>query len=301
MKQLLLFFTASFFLSAAYAQWPVAQPGLGTAVGTIYSMGREIRQAQAEKERQREQEELDFAYAQVVTLADTFYSHQEYEKAISHYERALGLKNETYAKTQLAKAKTELGRRNRDPYQRNIDEADSLYALLMYDAATLRYQKALELKDEKYPKDQVAKIQLETERWQKVHFSGLVIAGKRTDDQTSKAFSDDPWSDFVAVGKYEWIDRALTYSNFQTLDGIAVPPDTRLIIYRDRQFKGPVLLDVTGPAIIYNVVHMPPADILSQAYTPARLEETFPKSTRMQSSSDMQQWVNGSMEITHIK
>lgn len=301
MKQLLPLFFAFFSLSAAYGQWPVTPPGLGQAVGTIYSMGREIREEKAEKDRKREQEELDFAYAQIVTQADTFYNRREYEKAISHYERALGLKNEPYAKEQLAKSKTNLWRLNRDPYQVHIDEADSLYKLLMYEEAISSYKEAIALKDEKYPKDQVAKLELETDRWQKVHFSGLIIAGKRTDDETSRVFSDDPWSDFVAPGKYEWVDRALTYSNFQTLDGIAVPPGTRLIIYRDRQFKGPVLLDVTGPAIIYNFVHMPPAEVISQTYAPQRLQETFPPSVRVQSTSDMQQWINGSMEITRIK
>src|SRR3989344_4872199 len=263
MKQLLLPFFVFFALQTVYGQLPVAQPGMGQVFSTVSSMGRGLRQANEAQKREREEEERDYMYTNFITLADTFYNRQQYEKAISQYQQALLYKN-----------------------QPSIE----------------RYNEAITLKSgEQYPRDQVTKANLELARWKTVHFSGSPIAGQRVDEQSSKAFSDDPWSDFVVAGRYAWTDRALTFSNFTELDGVAIPANTRLIVYSERDFKGTVLLDITGPAIVYNSAGIPPTGFFTETYTTPLLQETFPPAVRTQSNSDMHLWINGSMEILTIK
>lgn len=302
MKQLLLSFFVFFALQTVYGQIPVWQPGLGTVVSTVSTMGRGLRQANEAQKLEREQEERDYMYTNFITLADTFYNRQQYEKAISQYQQALLHKDEQYPKDRIALATVAQRRLNGDPYQLVVDKGDSLYTLSLYQSAIDRYNEALVLKSgEQYPRDQIAKANMELARWKTVHFSGLPIAGQRVDDQTSKAFSNDPWSDFIVPGQYTWIDRALTFSNFTELDGVAIPANTRLIVYSERNFKGVVLLDITGPAIVYNSAGIPPADFFSETYTTPALQKTFPPAVRTQSNSDMHLWINGSMEILTTK
>ncbi|ASS48022.1 MAG: hypothetical protein A3D31_00975 [Candidatus Fluviicola riflensis] len=302
MKQLLLPFFVFFALQTVYGQLPVAQPGMGQVFSTVSSMGRGLRQANEAQKREREEEERDYMYTNFITLADTFYNRQQYEKAISQYQQALLYKNEQYPKDRIVLATAAQGRLNGDPYQLAVDKGDSLFALSQYQPSIERYNEAITLKSgEQYPRDQVTKANLELARWKTVHFSGLPIAGQRVDEQSSKAFSDDPWSDFVVAGRYAWTDRALTFSNFTELDGVAIPANTRLIVYSERDFKGTVLLDITGPAIVYNSAGIPPTGFFTETYTTPLLQETFPPAVRTQSNSDMHLWINGSMEILTIK
>lgn len=301
MTKLLLAFSMCVSLQSIFGQFPVMPPGTGQAVDAVSTIARGLRDAKAAQKRAREQEETDFQYANTIILADTFYNRRQYEEAIVRYRKALTLKDEQYPKDRIAQATVELGRLKRDPYQLAIDAGDSLYKLMRYEAAVGHYNKALALKAEDYPQKQLAKANAELERWKKVHFSGLRIAGERVNDSTSQAFSDDPWSDFVAPGKYEWVDRALMYANFQLLDGIAVPADTRLVIYSERNFRGTVVLDVTGPAIISNSGSRRPEQDLLEVYAVPVLQETFPPGVRTWSASDMHLWVNGSMQIIPVK
>ncbi|MDH4471345.1 MAG: tetratricopeptide repeat protein [Fluviicola sp.] len=302
MKQLLLLIIVYFTQQTAYGQLPVFQPGLGTVVSTVSSMGRGIRQANEAKNSAREQEERDYMYWNFISLADTFYVHQQYEKAISQYQKALEYKDEQYPKDRIALAAVAQRRLNGDPYQLAVDKGDSLYALYQYQPAIDRYNEAIALKSgEQYPRDQISKINLELSLWKTVHFSGLPIAGERVDHQTSKAFSNDPWSDFIVPGNYSWVDRVLAFSNFTELDGVAIPANTRLIVYSERDFKGTLLLDITGPAIVYNSANIPADSLFSETYTTSILQETFPPEVRTQSNSDMHLWINGSMEIITVK
>lgn len=302
MKQLLLPFFVFFSLQTVYGQLPVGSPGLGTVVSTVSSMGRGLRQANEAQKREREEEERDYMYTNFITLADTFYNRQQYEKAISQYQQALSYKNEQYPKDRIRLATAAQARLDGDPYQLAVDKGDSLLALSQFQPALDRYNEALALKPgEPYPKDMIAKTNLEIARWKTVHFSGLLIGGERVDEQTSRAFSNDPWSDFIITGEYPWIDRVLTFSNFSQLDGIAVPANTRLIIYSERNFRGTTLLDVTGPAIIYNSASMPSDSLFTETYTAPLLQENFPPEVRTRSTSDMHQWINGSMEIRTVK
>ena len=301
MKQtstLILFLT---FLSTSFAQFfPGGLPGAGQVVTTVGTIGRNIYQAKQMQEQNKEREEFEANYAAIVADADTLYNRGKYEEAISGYNLALSIKQEQYPKDQIGRATIEIARARREAYQLLIDKSDSLYAEMSYDAAIAGYKEALSIKSEQYPNDQVLKANAEIARWKKVHFSGLLISDTRIDELSSKAYSDDPYSDFVRPGKYASMEQYLTYSGYQVLDGIAVPANTRLIVYNEQNFKGKVLLDVTGPAIISNsrLKNTPDAaETHVKNYSLPVLQSLFPQSVRQWSATDMQTWLKGSMEI----
>jgi hypothetical protein len=135
-----------------------------------------------------------------------------------------------------------------------------------------------------------------------VHFSGGLISGFQ-DPGCSKAFIDDAYSNFLPPGKYDLIATSLPKAVSSTFDGIAIPPDTRLIIYSGANFTGNVLLNVTGPVIINNLI-WEEVDLYSGAnkkYYEADLQKTFPPEHRYWSASDMHLWQNGSLEVIQIK
>jgi tetratricopeptide (TPR) repeat protein len=268
----------------------------GIPASDVFQVGRAatsifggLKQAKDAQDRRRDAE----AYRELITDADTLYNRGEYTSAIALYNQSLFMDStQRYPKDRIAAANTELARLEKDPYQMLVDEGDSLYREMYYDVAIARYDSALVMKREKYPQDRRALAELELQRWKTVQFCGLPITDERIDGITSKAYSDDPYSDFLVPGKYKWLDAELTYSNFQTLDGIAVPEGVRLIVYSKRDFTGNVLLDITGPAIVNNAKKTIP-DVAAAK----RLQEAFPSAVRTVSSSDMELWVKGSALI----
>jgi hypothetical protein len=304
MKQLFTLILLLTLLPVAHGQvtpLPVGG-GFGQVVNAAGKITRGVVQAKTQQDRQSEQEELDQYYIDLIGMGDTLYSHKNYTDAIIRYNEALRLKQEQYPRDQIAKAQAAIARQNRDPYQLMIDQADSLFTRMYYEEAILRYNEALTLKQEPYPNTQIAKANAELERRKKVHFSGLIISDTRTDGVSSQAHADDPFSDFLQPGRYASVYRALLYSNFRTLDGIAVPAGTRLVVYSERDFKGAVLLDVTGPAIVNNsrLQQDPPSAVAHTRTFTDRLQSDFPLTVRTWSATDMQQWINGSMEITTL-
>lgn len=267
---------------------------------TATNIGRGLRDAKQAQDRNREMEEAELRYDALIVRADTLFTNQQYQEAIDSYTEAMRIRPNEYPREQIIRAQVELDRVNQETYQLTIDRADSLYRKMEYEQAIAQYKEALTIRDRPYPKDQIANINADLMRWKKVHFSGLVISDTRVEQVSSGAYQDDPYSDFIGAGKYAWIDRFLTYANFQTLDGIAVPPNVRLVIYSEKDFKGKVILDVTGPAVINNTQLQKSAESShahTKTYDTERLQTTFPQTTRSWSESNMQSWINGSMEI----
>jgi len=94
-----------------------------------------------------------------------------------------------------------------------------------------------------------------------VHFSGLLMSGKVlyiSNDpnlpDTSKAYLIDEYSDLVPGGEYSSVRSLLPNTIGYTFDGIAISESTRIIVYQNENFEGDVLLDVTGPAVISNIL-----------------------------------------------
>ncbi len=285
------------FLSDAYSQNGAA---FRVVTSTATSIGRGLRDAKEAQDRTKEQEELQLRYDALIVQADTLFTNQQYQEAIDSYTEAMRIRPNEYPREQIIRAQVELDRVNQEKYQVLIDRADSLFQQMQYEQAIAQYKEALTVRDRPYPKDQIANVNAEIMRWKKVHFSGLMIADSRVEGVSSGAYRDDPYSDFLAPGKYAWIDRFLTYANFQTLDGIAVPPNVRLVIYSEKDFEGEVILDVTGPAVINNTQLQANTESKSthaKTYEPGQLQTIFPQSVRRWSESNMQRWIDGSMEI----
>jgi tetratricopeptide (TPR) repeat protein len=288
--------------STAYGQIAIGTPGAQQIFGAVSSLGRDIVRAAEYKKEKEAQEAREAEYAGVIAQADELFIAGKYREAGELYNQALTLKQDQYPRDQIARCNAELARVNKEEYQLLIDKADSSYAQMNYDLALKGYTEALTKKDLQYPKDQIRKIKEDQGRWNKVHFSGLLISDSRTDELSSRAYANDPFSDFMKTGKYHLIDEFLVYSNFQTLDGIAVPANTRLVIYSEPYFKGEVLLDITGPAIVNNQTkktHSPSTEAHSREFI-APLQTIFPPSVRSWSNSDMNKWIKGSMEISTL-
>ena len=136
-----------------------------------------------------------------------------------------------------------------------------------------------------------------------VHFSGLIMSDVFLQSHTSKAYVYDMYSDFLTPGKYRRIGDVLGNSVRYTFDGIAVAPNTRMIIYSGTDFSGSILVDVTGPAIINNSKWQN-----DDRYEPANykffipdLQSVFPMAVRQWSVNNMHNWQNGSIEIIETK
>jgi len=283
----------------------------GQAVSVIYgvpyvltTIGREIKQIDAAHRTKQQQQELDDNYTAAVFYADKLMSEKKYEDAINSYNEALTLKQqEQYPRDQIAKAVEEIQRLKDLQYQQVIYNADSLYNEMKYTEAIAEYQKALTLKTIQYPQDQLAKSHQGLYRLGKVQFSGLLISDYYNDSLCSKACAGDVFSDFISPGEYDYTENSLIYSSYQALDGIAVPANTRLIVYSQPCFKGKVLLDITGPAIVNNITKQkdPKAKAnQTKNYTPAALQKMYPPTVRVWSQTDMDTWTKGSFEVLSV-
>lgn len=279
-----------------------AQGNIPFIFGSVTQIGREIKQTSEQRKAEAAREEQEETYFLTVSEADALFKAGDYARAIDLYNQALAIKEDQYARDQIARANAEIARKNNDEYQLLIDKADSLYNQLNYDQAIETYNLASAKRTNQYPKDQVVKVKFDQEHSKQVHFSGLLISDSRVESLSSKAFSNDPYSDFVKPGKYASISETLIYSNYQTLDGIAIPANTRIVVYSLPNFKGEKLLDVTGPAIINNITYKANAEaqeVQSKSFI-APLEINYPAAVRSWSKTDMKTWLGGSMDITTL-
>lgn len=212
-------------------------------------------------------------------------------------------------------------------YQTLTMRADDFMLQRKYDDAILLYREILKERDDSYAKDRIleaealrAKQQKETEQFKKdevlfanaetassernwshsVHFTGALMSDESSARKwTSEAFNRrDPYSDFIQPGKYNIAGNLKNSMGF-SLDGIAVPEGTRLIVYEKPDCTGKVLLDVTGPAIVNNGYRMSNRRFkeLGSKQFHAALQSSFPQSTRSWSETNMHEWGSGSMEI----
>ena len=135
----------------------------------------------------------------------------------------------------------------------------------------------------------------------RVYFSGRLV----TDDSKyneSVIFQVNHESEYVGEGEYPRANRAFPNSARATFDGIAIDRKTRLIIYSRRDFKGSVVLDITGPALINNVKWKGTSleniiDEINSKNLKGGLNDIFPKSCRQYSTSNMHNWSNGSLKV----
>jgi hypothetical protein len=135
-----------------------------------------------------------------------------------------------------------------------------------------------------------------------VHFTGAVMSDTFVVSHFSRAFVPDQYSNLLRPGKYMNGSAVLSAAINSSLDGIAIPRKTRLVVYSQPNLAGPVLLDVTGPAIVNNGIWES-----SEFYAVANtknfspdLQEIFPQNVRSYGSSgtnNMSYWQQFSFEI----
>ncbi len=209
-----------------------------------------------------------------------------------------------------------------------ITNADNFFVAKRYSDAAILYQVVADNKFDSYSKDRLTQIKaLQAKQAQQdsiakadaivrakaefvhsrfgkkqVHFSGGLIADVHEITGISAAFEEDGYSNFLSYGKYNSLATDIPKADAQTFDGIAVPANTRLIIYKEKDYKGGILLDVTGPAIINNTIWQNNSlydTVNTKEYIP-EIQALFPQEVRMWSGSNMHYWNRGSLEIIYV-
>ena len=134
----------------------------------------------------------------------------------------------------------------------------------------------------------------------RVHFSGVYMGGEPQAKRVSKIYQEDRYSEFVGSGSYQSNKIAFPKAVKSSFDGIAIDRGTRLIIYRQENFQGEIVLDATGPAIICNNRFRENSElnhVMTDMY-PGELQSNYPPSVRRFSETDMWEWSEGSCRIT---
>lgn len=131
------------------------------------------------------------------------------------------------------------------------------------------------------------------------YFTGLVVADKYESVGISEAYKLDGYSEYVGAGLYPDNTQAFPKSVDSTFDGIAIAKGTKVTIYSDKNFKGTILYEKVGPAIINNKLWQ-----YDSRYYPAvnrtwkePLQTEFPFSVREWSQSNMHDWSFGSLKV----
>jgi len=143
---------------------PLAQKEIARIDSTVQAR---IQQAKIEKQ-----------YKALIAQADSLVELKEYDQAIALYTRAMDIKpkgqeaDEKRLRARTMKASYEKALALEAEYKELIENADKLLNEKNYELAKVEYQKALNLKSESYPQNQIAEInsilkKLEAEREQR--------------------------------------------------------------------------------------------------------------------------------------
>ena len=136
----------------------------------------------------------------------------------------------------------------------------------------------------------------------RAHFSGRLL----TDDDKyneSVIFQTCSDSEYVGEGEYPRAKLAFPKSHKSTFDGIAIDKNTRVIIYSQEDFKGKILMDETGPALINNIKWENNTKLLeilieiNNKELNGKLNSIFPVSSRKLSNHDMHSFSEGSLKV----
>lgn len=146
---------------------------------------------------------------------------------------------------------------------------------------------------QKLPKDAVKPIE-----GCRAFFSGLLISDVYNSFWTSQIWKEDMYSEYVGSGSYNNLNEAFPKAIQGTFDGIAIDSNTRIIIYDQPNFKGKIVLNVTGPLVINNLIHKHSLPKLnSDPLKNKELHILFPPENRIWSKTNMYLWQNGSIKI----
>lgn len=130
-------------------------------------------------------------------------------------------------------------------------------------------------------------------------FSGGVVAGHYESHGISEVYLVDNMSEYVGAGKYPDNEKAFPNAVAYTFDGIAIDAGTRVKIYKKKNFKGKVLLNKKGPAIINNKIwkNDPRYKNCNKEVFNEPLQTNFTFKCRKWSKSNMHSWSYGSLKV----
>lgn len=283
----------------AFGQFNLGSQGVYQVFNAVTTLGREVVTAAEYKKFKKDQQAHEAEYMTAIQSADSLFLQRKYAEAIQQYNVALQFRQDNYAIDQIGRSNVELARLNLQNFEKFLDTADLAYTELNYPEAIRYYEKALELRDEEYPRAKIEQAKTRQELWKTVHFSSLLISDSSIADLSSEVFHTDSYSNFIPLGQYPVLNGFSWGSTDQTPNGIAIPANVRLVVYSEAHFKGKVLMDVVGPAIINNSSknnQQITSELHSKAFR-APLQKIFPQNVRKWSANDMKEWYKGSMEI----
>jgi hypothetical protein len=123
-----------------------------------------------------------------------------------------------------------------------------------------------------------------------------------TAEQINKCFPPLKESNYIVPGSYASLSSVAPYAQKTTFDGIVIPSGFGLKVFKQPDFNGEVLLDMSGPAIINNVkwINTPGSGFLTNSWNTADpvLVAKYPPNVRFWSESDMHSWPSGSIIVT---
>ena len=134
------------------------------------------------------------AYNKLISQADDFFGKEEFDKAISDYEKALKIKPiEAKPKEQIKKANQRLAdiKKLNDEYDAFVKAGNELFAQKKYKESISKYEGALNLKrDEKLPQAQIDKAKAEITRLEQQEKDYLVSVAKGESLMANLKFSE---------------------------------------------------------------------------------------------------------------
>ena len=132
----------------------------------------------------------------------------------------------------------------------------------------------------------------------RAHFSGDMISGKDDSDFT-KLWVEDVFSEILYEGQYPLLSAVCPKATASTFDAVAFDYGTKVIVYSQPDFEGDILLDRSGPLILFNFIWSSDNryNFLPNEDWDAEMQTIFPPESRSWSETDMHAWSNGSMII----
>lgn len=133
----------------------------------------------------------------------------------------------------------------------------------------------------------------------RAHFTGGLMADHFWDGGISEVYVEDAYSEYVGPGLYPDSTQAFPKAVATTFDGIAIDAGTKVTIYSEKDFKGTVLYEAIGPAIINNSIwrgydiYGPPVE----RDWKEPLQSLYPQAVRKWSDGNMHDWSYGSLMV----
>ncbi|WP_430406283.1 hypothetical protein [Fluviicola sp.] len=156
MRKLLLVFLL-FGSPVAFGQFNIGVQGAYQIINAVSTLGREAVNAAEYRKSKKEEQAHEAEYMTAIQSADSLFVQEKYTEAAEQYNRALQFRRDEYSMEQIARCNTESTRVTLQKYEALLDTADAEYTKLNYAKAIRYYAKALEIREEEYPR---AKIDL---------------------------------------------------------------------------------------------------------------------------------------------